>query len=355
LPRTIRFFTLGRFLILPSAETSMKKEIKIVLWVLVAVFAWISVSSFSDGSSDPNTGRVEEAFGRLFGIVFGGAALGFAAALLLGLRWRGWLLVCGAILLPPIALMDWIDTGQFFQSADNQSGRTDFREQPALLAVATAIDRNDEDAIRAAAKKVPDLQAAGLRGKTLLYFAVEQASFRPELVKAVATLLSCGANPNYNNGQWMSFVMLPAMKGDVGLLRTLLEAGGNPNGTDSDGTPIIFRLLDFYPKGDYGDRLRLLLDRGADVNSTRTTGGGAGPLLQSLVLLGEYNPVAYADALDLLKRGADFNRRPQDLWVLGNILAAHRLEWSTKGKAVPPEYEKLCDWLRQHGAILKEG
>jgi len=151
--------------------------------------------------------------------------------------------------------------------------------------------------------------------------------------------------------------MLPAMKGDVGLLRTLLDAGANPNGTDPEGTPIIFRLLDFYPKGDYRDgrdRLRLLLDRGADINSTRTSGGDS-TLLQSLVGFGEYDPVAYADALDLLKRGADFNRRPQDMWVLGNILAAHRREWSAKGKAVPPEYEKLCDWLRQHGAILKEG
>jgi hypothetical protein len=39
-----------------------------------------------------------------------------------------------------------------------RSGRYHFGEQPALLAVAQAIAANDQDAIRAAAKAVPDLQ-----------------------------------------------------------------------------------------------------------------------------------------------------------------------------------------------------
>ena len=345
----------------------MKTGIKIVLWIVVAVFAWLAVMSFSDRSSDPNTGRLVEALGRLFGTVFGGAAVGIAAALLLGLRWRGWLVVGGAILLLPIVLIGWIDNGpRMFESAQNHSGRADFGEQPALLAVANAIDRNDEDAIRAAVKNVPDLQAGGRSGKTLLYFAVDEASYRPELVKAVATLLACGADPNYNN------VMFLAARRDVRLLRTLLDAGGNPNATDSEGEPIIFQVLDssyssatparpsdgadrvsHYSEGDCRDRLRLLLDRGADVNSTRRRDGDT--LFRALVLLGESQPVAYADALDLLERGADFKRTAQDQWILNNILTAQRREWSAKGKAFPPEYEKLCNWLRQHGATLENG
>ena len=156
--------------------------------------------------------------------------------------------------------------------------------------------------------------------------------------------------------------MLLGARGDVRLLRTLLDAGGNPNGLDFEGVPIIFQVLDSsysnmmvsnYSGGDFRDRLRLLLDRGADVNSRRTRGGDL-TLLQALVLLGGSQPVAYADALNLLERGADFSKA-QDRWILGNILTAHRRERSDKGKAVPPEYEKLCDWLRQHGAILGEG
>src|SRR5262249_20753003 len=136
-------------------------------------------------------------------------------------------------------------------NADVRSGREYFREQPALLAVATAIDRNDEDAIRAAVKNVQDLQAPGRDGWTVLSFAVLQASVRPQLGKAVATLLSCGADPNYNNGDPNSFAMCwGSTRGDVRLLRTLLDAGGNPNGPDFRGDPIIFELLNSsgYPE-----------------------------------------------------------------------------------------------------------
>jgi hypothetical protein len=76
------------------------------------------------------------------------------------------------------------------------SGRWDFGQQPALFAVAQAIVKNDSEAIRAAAKSVPDLQAPGRDGATLLDFAVMQSWKRPESVEAVRTLLSLGADPN---------------------------------------------------------------------------------------------------------------------------------------------------------------
>jgi hypothetical protein len=72
------------------------------------------------------------------------------------------------------------------------SGRWDFREQPALFAVAQGIVKNDSEAIRVAAKSVPDLQAPGRDGTTLLNFAVRQSWPRPESVEAVRTLLSLG-------------------------------------------------------------------------------------------------------------------------------------------------------------------
>ncbi len=59
--------------------------------------------------------------------------------------------------------------------AEQDSGRWDFGEQPALFAVAQGIVKNDPEAIRAAAKSVPDLQAPGRDGTTLLNFAVRQS------------------------------------------------------------------------------------------------------------------------------------------------------------------------------------
>ena len=68
---------------------------------------------------------------------------------------------------------------------EQRSGKWDFGEQPALFAVAQAIVKNDQDAIRAAAKALPDLQAPGRDGTPLLYFAVTQSWQRPELAEAV--------------------------------------------------------------------------------------------------------------------------------------------------------------------------
>jgi len=95
--------------------------------------------------------------------------------------------------------------------AEQDSGRWDFGDQPALFAVAQGIVKNDPDAIRAAAKGVPDLQAPGRDGATLLNFAVMQSWQRPESVDAIRTLLSLGADPNYTNGNRNSFAMANAV------------------------------------------------------------------------------------------------------------------------------------------------
>jgi hypothetical protein len=94
--------------------------------------------------------------------------------------------------------------------AELDSGRWDFGQQPSLFAVAQGIVKSDSEAIRAAAKNAPDLQAPGRDGTTLLNFAVRQSWQRPESVDAVRTLLSLGADPNYTNGNRNSFAMANA-------------------------------------------------------------------------------------------------------------------------------------------------
>jgi hypothetical protein len=107
---------------------------------------------------------------------------------------------------------------------EQRSGKWDFGDQPALFAVAQAIVKNDQDAIRVGAKALPDLQTPGHDGTTLLYFAVTQSWQRPELVEAVRTLLSLGADPNYTNGKRDSFVMANAVHASAPVLRAMLEA-----------------------------------------------------------------------------------------------------------------------------------
>jgi hypothetical protein len=205
--------------------------------------------------------------------------------------------------------------------AELDSGRWDFGDQPALLAVAQGIVKNDPEAIRTAAKNVPDLQAAGRDGATLLDFAVRQSWRRPELVEAIQTLLSLGANPNYTNGNRNSFSMADAGHSSARVLRSMLEAGGDANTRDGFNQPMI--LMNWY-LGYYKDQARsrfeLLLDHGADVNSAmpadRSDSAGY-PLLLYRTAMGLDDNPAYADALLLLQRGADPNLTGTDGMTFG--------------------------------------
>ena len=125
-------------------------------------------------------------------------------------------------------------------TADVHSGRYNFGEHQELLAVAEAIAKNDSNAIRASAKNVRDLNAAGRDGMTLLFFAVNESLERPELASAVETLLAVGINPNYHNDSANSFALAQSVSADIGVLRAIFDAGGDPNARDVKGQPIVF-------------------------------------------------------------------------------------------------------------------
>src|SRR6266704_2072035 len=134
-------------------------------------------------------------------------------------------LAVGAVICLFVAVFVSMERGEKHQRQmreEQRSGKWDFGEQPALFAVAQAIVKNDQDAIRAAAKALPDLQTPGRDGTTLLYFAVTQSWQRPESVEAVKTLLLLGADPNYTNGKPNSFAMANAVHGSALLLRYML-------------------------------------------------------------------------------------------------------------------------------------
>ena len=239
--------------------------------------------------------------------------------------------------------------------AEQRSGKWDFGDQPALFAVAHAIVKNDQEEIRAAAKALPDLQAPGRDCTTLLYFAVTQGWQRPELVEAVKTLLSLGADPNYTNGNRNSFAMANAVHGSALLLRYMLEAGGDPNTRDEFGQPIILMnwYLGYY-KNDARARLDLLLDRGADINSTmpeRESDSAGYTLLLYRTKMGLDDNLAYADSLLLLERGADPNRAGADGMTFGKMLTDHRAHFQQTLKTPPAEFAALLGWAEKHGIV----
>jgi hypothetical protein len=239
--------------------------------------------------------------------------------------------------------------------AELDSGRWDFGQQPALFPVAQGIVKNDSEAIREAAKSVPDLQAPGRDGATLLDFAVRRSWQHPESVEAVKTLLSLGADPNYTNGTRNYFAMANAVHSSAPVLRAMLEAGGNANTRDEFSRPII--LMNWY-LGYYTNqarsRLELLLDHGADVNSTMPkddTDSSGYPLLLYRTAMGVKDGPAYADALLLLQRGADSNRSAADGMTFKKMLKDHRAQFQRTNKSPPADFAALWDWAEQHGLV----
>lgn len=265
--------------------------------------------------------------------------------------------VCGVVWLFVAFYMD-MEKGEKHRrqfQALLDSGKWDFGDQPALFAVAQGIVKNDPDAIRAAAKDVPDLQAPGRDGATLLNFAVMQSWQRPESVEAVRTLLSLGADPNYTNGNRNSFAMANAGHSSAPVLRSMLEAGGNPNARDEFGCPMILMnwYLGYY-ENQARSRLELLLDHGADVNSAmpKDRSDSAGyPLLLYRTAMGLKDNLAYADALLLLERGADPSRAGADGMTFGKMLADHRAHFRQTHKSPPAEFATLWDWGAKHGIV----
>ena len=267
-------------------------------------------------------------------------------------------LAVGAVVWFFVAFFVSMERGEEHQRQlreEQRSGKWDFGEQPALFAVAQAIVKNDQDAIRVAAKTLPDLQAPARDGATLLYFAVTQSWQRPELAEAVRTLLSLGANPNYTNGKRNSFAMANAVHASAPVLRAMLEAGGNPNTRDEFGRPMI--LMNWY-LGYYPDQARsrfdLLLDHGADINSAMPEDGSDSsgyPLLLYRTKMGLDDHLAYADALTLLERGADPNRAGADGMTFGKMLTEHRAHFGRTLKQPPAEVAALWDWAEKHGII----
>lgn len=238
---------------------------------------------------------------------------------------------------------------------DQRTGKWDFGDQPALLAVAEAVVKNDQDAIRVAAKNVPDLQAAGREGTTLLSFAVYATWHHEELTEAVKTLISVGADPNYNNGQPNSFAMVKAANGSARVLQAMLENGGDANGRDEHGVPIILLnwQVSYYTDSQNRPRLDLLLEHGADINSTMPATGrccaGYSVLLYR-TSMGPDDALAYGDALHLLERGADSARAGADGMTLGKMLAEHR-EKFTRENRKPQDFEKLWAWAEAKGML----
>ena len=111
-----------------------------------------------------------------------------------------------------------------------------------------------------------DLNQLGHNGNTMLevagHYALQTYSDSPH--KIVEMLLKKGADPNLHAPGQAPVLPQIASMGSVALFETLLKHGADPNAVSKDSLTVLFELL----KGsvDRDDKMRLLLDYGADPN-----------------------------------------------------------------------------------------
>ena len=336
------------------------KIARIILWTFAGGYGLFGMWEIF--GAEPESGN----FTTIWGIQLLAIAGLVALAILLARKWRGGYVLASIILVVgfPVTLvvavitsMVRVEARQAAERKEQAIGKSAFGDQPALYAVAQAIVANDQEAVRAAAKALPDLQAAGGDGMTLLYFAVTRSWQYREAVASVKTLLSLGANPNYTNGQRNSFALGAAVHGPEAGLRAMLDAGGDPNARNQYGWPLVFMhfKLGYYQEEELA-RLDLLLDRGADINATvpETDSECSG---YSLVLYTTRNGIhdhnEYACALHLLERGADPNRVAPDGMTVAKQLAQHRQQFEREHKAPPRQFDALWQWAEAHGLLAQ--
>jgi hypothetical protein len=166
-----------------------------------------------------------------------------------------------------------------------------------LLPLAQAIENNDLKKLEQQLTQTPSDQYrhAEQGGMTLLLYAMMNR--HPE---AMQVLLTHGIDPNQNtllgeNKLQVQPVGAAAVGEDVAILKLLLDHGGDPNSRYNDA-PALCASAD----ADRFPQMHLLLERGADINSTALDGSTAAVTLADH---GRFDEVAY-----LIKRGADIHK-----------------------------------------------
>ena len=166
--------------------------------------------------------------------------------------------------------------------------------------------------------------------QTLLMLAV-----RTNKIKSVETLLELGADPNTPNdtveyfGENAVIIASTSVRASPKILKLLLENGGNPNsvecGVQKDGhgnfiPARFFALYEAVPLFEDFEKVRMLVEAGADVNmQTETTGAGA---MQQAIALDRMDVLLY-----LLEHGADYNRKFKRIKVISSANSASYVDF----------------------------
>ncbi|KAB7762606.1 ankyrin repeat domain-containing protein [Xanthomonas maliensis] len=136
-----------------------------------------------------------------------------------------------------------------------------------LRQAAEAIQRGDPRQLRTLAQQGVALDGVGKSQLTLLWYAIQTHRY-----DAVRELVALGVDPDTHAVAPLGTPLQHALTHDTALLAAMLDGGLSPNHQAADGVPLLQRAV-------FGDgaeeRVRLLVERGADVNLRDDIGDSA--------------------------------------------------------------------------------
>lgn len=152
-----------------------------------------------------------------------------------------------------------------------------FFSGPTLM-LAQAIEQGDAAEVEALARRV-DLNKPGADDMTLLFFALQSAfGEKPAQLQIISQLVKAGADPRQRVEDLGSVLGVALQSTSPLYVKALLDGGVSPD-TVEGTTPILFRAT----REATFPTLKLLVERGADVNKRDSLGNTA--LMQGLTTM----------------------------------------------------------------------
>lgn len=245
----------------------------------------------------------------------------------------------------------------------------DYFDNPQVAALCHAIEADDVDAMERLIAAGADVNAHGKDGMTPLLWA-----FPDHRPNRFSCLLEHGADPNvavdgdfgvkgksfhrYADGRTMfgdrevhagmSVTHLACRSPLTEYMKLVFEHGGDANLVDSHTgqAPLDYALERGMP--DLKERVDLLVAKGADLNHYCEYS-------KSYPAMEAVNMNQYALALSVLEAGADPSLyQPDDVRKLIHVVLRAGSRRPSGATKMPPEYERLVEWLEQHGETLEQ-
>lgn len=200
------------------------------------------------------------------------------------------------------------------------------------LDMARALQAHDFARVRQLAQGLP-LDVPGNKHMTLLWFAIANKNFA-----GVTVLVVLGAKPDEQPVEGLGTPLGAAFESrELQLLTALLDGGLSPNHARANEKPMLQRAV----MSGTPVHVKLLLDRGADINQRDSIGGTA---------LSEAIASMQPDlALYLVERGADMSL-PTRRGVTPAWSVQLALEDVAAGTDMAAKFGRLKDAMAKHGA-----